>query len=179
MSKFFYYFKRILTVIAVIVGFYILQTSVFIHFELAGVVPNFLVIITSFAGFMSGRKEGMLVGFVAGILADFFFGEWFGMYALIYLYIGFINGFFRKTFFGDDIKLPLLFVAISDVIYGIIIFICLYLPRQKYDFYYYFFNVIAPETVYTLILTIAFYVPLFELHQWIHKKEPRSTRSFV
>ena len=178
MSKFFYYFKRIMAILAVIVVAFLLQTSVFNHLELASVVPNLLVLLTAFAGFMNGRMEGMFVGFTAGFIADLYFSEWFGMFALIYLVIGFLNGSFRTAFFGDDIKLPLLYVAVSDLVYGIIIYLCLYMPREQYEFVYYFFNVMMPEAVYTRLITIIFYLPLIRLNQWIHKTEPRSTRSF-
>lgn len=177
MSKFFYYLKRILAILGVIAVAFIFQTAVFNHLELAGVVPNLLVILTAFAGFMSGTMDGMLVGFISGFVADIYFGEWFGLFALVYLIIGFLNGAFRTAFFGDDIKLPLLYVAISDIIYGMIIYLCLYMPRQQYELSYYFFNIMMPEAVYTLLVTLILYLPLLHLNQWIHKKEPRSTRS--
>lgn len=177
MSKFFYYFKRILVILLVIAISFILQTAVFSHLKLAGIVPNILVMITAFAGFLNGREEGMLVGFLSGIVADFYMGQWFGMFALICLFIGFLNGSFRTAFFGDDIKLPLLYVALSDIIYGIIIYISMYLTRQQYDFLYYFLNIIMPETMYTIIISIICYIPMFRLSSWIHKNTPRSTRS--
>ena len=58
---------------------------------------------------MRGRKTGMFVGLFSGILMDTFFGfgGLLGLYALIYMLIGYINGLFKRLFYDEDSKPPL------------------------------------------------------------------------
>jgi len=59
---------------------------------------------------MRGKKEGLYIGFFTGILLDIFSGSVIGINALIYMYIGYLNGYFRKMFYPEDIKLPMLLI---------------------------------------------------------------------
>ena len=97
---------------------FVFQTTLFYGLSFGGIVPNLLIIITASVGFMRNEKEGLLVGFFCGILCDIFFGDMIGFQALIYMYIGFLNGLFSKIFYPEDLKLPLCLIAISDLSYG-------------------------------------------------------------
>lgn len=168
--------RRIITITLLISICFLLQTSVFSHLELAGVTPNFLLIVTTVFGFMRGRREGTIVGFFCGLLLDLFFSSHLGMYALIYLLIGYLNGFFKKQFFGDDIKLPLVLVGASDVVYNGIIYIVLFLTRGRTSVLFYVLNIILPEAVYTVLISFVVYFVIFKLNQWLEKREKRSER---
>ena len=61
--------KYIVVVIGIVIASFLLQTVVFPHLELAGVAPNFLVIVTTSFGMMRGRRQGMLVGFSCWIFS--------------------------------------------------------------------------------------------------------------
>lgn len=81
--------RKIITLFIIVVCF-LLETTVFPSFSLAGITPNLLVVIVSSFGFMRGKNEGMVVGFICGLLIDVFFGLQgvIGFYALIYTLIG-------------------------------------------------------------------------------------------
>lgn len=84
--------RRTITVSILIFVCFLLQSSVFTNFDLGGITPNLLIVLTASFGFMRGEKEGLFIGFVCGLLMDIFFSEYIGMYALVYMYIGFFNG---------------------------------------------------------------------------------------
>ena len=121
----------------------------------------------------------MLVGFSCGLLLDFFSGSVLGLYALLYLYLGYLSGFFKKIFFGDDLKLPLILIGSSDIIYGIIVYIVLFLFRKQYNIGFYLTSVILPETVYTVLVSIPIYYLILEINRWLDKDDKRSSRSLV
>ena len=111
--------KIVVSAFFIIISF-LLQGTVFQTLNFGGIVPNLLIIVTASYGFMRGKKNGLLIGFFSGLLMDIFFGSILGYYTLIYMYIGYFNGIFRKSFFPEDIKLPLLLIIGSDFIYNII-----------------------------------------------------------
>lgn len=94
--------RRKIAVFFIIVVCFLLQSTLFQTLSFASISPNLLIVVVSSFGFMRGRKEGMWIGFFSGLLLDIFFGSVIGFYALIYMYIGYINGFFRKIFFPDE-----------------------------------------------------------------------------
>ena len=129
--------RKVIAAIFIIVCF-VLQCSVFDSLSFAGIIPNLLIILTSSFGFMCGEKYGLVIGFFCGLLNDIFFGSFLGFYALILMYIGFLNGKFSRSFYPEDIKLPLALIVVSDLSYGIICYILMFMLRSRLEFAYYF-----------------------------------------
>lgn len=156
--------RNIILFFVIIIGF-VLQTTLFQRFSFSGIAPNILIIITASYGFMFGRKCGIVVGFICGLLTDIFYGDVLGFYALIYLYIGAANGIFHSLFYHDDIKLPLLLIAASDLCYSFVCYVLLYLLRGRFHILFYIQNIVLPEIVYTISITIFLY-PCILLLNW-------------
>ncbi len=168
--------RKLLVLAAVILLGFLLQTAVFSRFEMAGVVPNVLIIIVSACGFRRGSLTGLFVGFFCGLLLDIYGSPHFGMFTLIYLLIGYFNGVFRSFFYSGDIKLPLLFIALSDLIYGVFMFGILFILERRFDPNFYLGRLIFREAAYTLAVAVILYYPLSKLDEWVDKVEKRSTR---
>lgn len=158
---------------------FVLQSTLMKWIALGNVAPNLLIIITAAYGFMRGKKSGLLVGFFCGLLTDIFFGEVIGFYALIYMYIGYGNGFFHRIFFKEDIKLPLFLIALSDLLYGFVVYVLLFLLRGRFAFGYYMTNVILPEMIYTIVLTFILYPINLKINRKFDEIEKRSEKKFV
>ncbi len=175
MSDFKQYLRRILIIALVIYVCFLLQTSVFSRYSLAGVTPNILLCVVSTYGFMKGRRYGIVIGFFTGLLLDIFSGTLFGAYALIYMYIGLLNGLFKKQFFGDDLRLPMILIGTSDFIYGVVSFVAFYALKAEYDFTFYISNIILPEVVYTLLVSIFIYYIILYINNWVEKLEKKGS----
>lgn len=160
--------KRISMFLLVVVCF-ILQNTVLKTLELGAVSPNLLLIITAAFGFIGGRKEGMYMGVTCGLFVDIFYGQLFGYYTLLYTLIGYANGFFHAVFYDLDIKQPMFLIALSDLAYGLIQYFFQFLLRGKFDFGFYFTNVILPEFLYTVVLILLFYRVLLKLYEKFDK----------
>lgn len=168
--------KRCITIGIIIIICFLCQSTVFHFFELSGVVPNLLLIVTMSFGLMRGRKEGLLVGFFSGLMVDIFFGTVLGPYAFIYMTLGYINGFFHRIYYVEDVLLPMTMIALNDFTYNIIIYAVFFLLRNKLDFTRYFMNVILPEMIYTILITLFFYKILVKINLKLKKaKEANNT----
>ena len=164
--------RRIIMLVLVLIG-YILQSTLFSALSLGGIAPNILIILTSSFGFMRGQKEGMFVGFVSGIILDILFGNILGFYALVYLVIGFLNGFFATIFYPEDIKLPMALISSSELLCCLSIFLFRFLMQGKTNFNYYLVHIILPEIVYTLLVTILVYKVILFVNEWLEDFERR------
>lgn len=167
--------RNIILVFLVIIGF-LLQTTVFSNLNFGGITPNILIILTATYGFMFGRRYGMSVGFACGLLMDIFYGSVLGFYSLIFLYIGFGNGYFHRIFYQEDIKLPLILITVSDLLYSIITFVLLFVLRGRFDVIGYFSKIIIPELIYTLFVTVFIYPCILFLNR---TKDPSPKRGEI
>lgn len=153
---------RIVASIIIVVINFLLQSTFFSRFSFGGIVPNLLLITTASIGFLIGRKYGLYVGFFAGLLVDIFFGPIIGIYALLYMYIGYINGSFKKILFSRDFKLPLVLIVASDLLYAHLCFLFLFVLKGQFHYMSYLKSVILPEVVYTTVIACVLY-PIVKL----------------
>lgn len=170
--------RKFIVTIFIIVCF-VLQCSVFEAIAFAGIIPNLMIILTSSFGFMRGEKEGLIIGFFCGLLCDVFFGTFLGFYAMVLMYIGYINGKFSRIFYPEDIKLPLALIIVSDISYGVLCYCLMFLLRGRFNFPYYFTRVILPEALYTIVVTMFLYPLILVVNQKLEAKEKRSAQKFV
>jgi rod shape-determining protein MreD len=73
-------------------GFYVLilfQTSFLVHFNIMGVIPNFMLLAVALINFIEEpqKKLGIFAGFLGGFFLDIFSSNFLGFYILISLAI--------------------------------------------------------------------------------------------
>lgn len=158
--------KRYISMFLITILCFILQTTVLPGIELTHVMPNLLVIVTAIAGFMHGRKFGMVLGILSGILVDLMYSPVVGINIAIYVIIGYVNGMANKLYFKEDLSIPLIAIAISDLMYGFLYYICNFMMRGRLDLVSYFGNVMISEMIYTTL----FGVVLYKFVQWLDEK---------
>lgn len=171
--------RRKIIVFIIIAVCFLLQSTLFEALSFASISPNLLIIVAAAFGFMRGKKEGLWIGFFCGLLLDIFYGNYIGFYALIYMYIGYFNGKFRKLFYPEDIKLPLLLIAGSDFVCNFVIYVLRFFFRGKFHLGYYLLHLMIPELVYTMLVAIFLYMIILKINQQLEIKEKRSARKFV
>lgn len=165
--------KRFISTILVIIICFVLQTTLFQTLALANVVPNLLLIVTVAYGYMGGEKEGLWVGFLCGLLTDLFFGSVIGLYALILMGIGYLNGVLNKIYYTDDLTIPLIIISVSDLLYNFLYYIVEFLLRGRLDFFFYLRRIVLPEVVYTVLISVFLYKILHTLHRYTSVTDKR------
>ena len=165
--------RRFIVSFLLVISCFVLQSTVFKSIAFGGIIPNLMIVLTASFGFMRGEKAGILFGFFCGLLADIFFGSVIGLYAMIYMYIGYANGKFNMIFYPEDIKLPLALIFVSDMAYGLLSYIILFLMRGRFHFTYYLIHIILPEMVYTIVFTLIFYPFLLWINKTLEDREQK------
>lgn len=160
-------------IISVIVCF-LLQTSVFEFLKLNDVMPNVLLILTASFALIRGKRVGMGIGFSCGLLIDIFSGNVLGQYALLYVLIGFINGFFHSYFYEDEALLPIALLVANSFVYSLLIFFFFFLLRGRVEFFAYLLSVIIPEAVYTGVVALPIFYLISNINYRLELSEKRS-----
>jgi rod shape-determining protein MreD len=163
--------KRFIIITLEILICYLLQTTIFQWIALANVVPNLLLILTVSNGFLRGRKSGLTVGFFCGLLIDLCFGNIIGLYAFIYMVIGYANGFANIVFDRDDQIIPMILVGVSDLSYFFLYYVFNFLLRGRLNIFFYFTRIGLPEIVYTLLISIFLLKLLYIINKYLERAE--------
>lgn len=149
--------KRFIILILEILVLFIIQSTMFHYIALINIMPNLLLIIVVSMAYIKGRNYGMLTGFIVGLLLDLTFGNLIGLYALIYVTIGFLAGYSNAIYSEDDYVLPVVLIAIGDLLYNLIYYVFEFLLRGKLDILFYFRRIILPEIIYTVLASVFIY----------------------
>lgn len=148
--------KKVVALILILLSF-LLQTTFFHKIALADVVPNLLLVVTTSYGYLRGRTSGLLVGLVCGLMLDMMYGSLIGLYAFIFMTIGFLNGFCQKLYFTDSLLLPIVLIAGGDFAYCMYYYVTEFLLRGRTHFGFFFLHRFLPEILYTTLVGILLY----------------------
>lgn len=149
--------KKIFISIITFFILFILQTSVFHHLAFNDVVPNLILILVCSYGFLRGESSGIITGFLCGLAVDLMFSGFLGFNSLIYMYLGFFNGCLNRLYIDDKVKLPIICIGLSDIIFSIVTYGLKFLLKGHFNFLYYLTKIIIPEFIYTVFICIIVY----------------------
>ena len=93
--------------------------------------------------------------------------------------IGYANGFFQKLYYDENIKLPLLLIGGSELVYGILVYFFQFMLQSDFHFLYYLGHVIIPEMLYTVSITLIVYQLILRINRKLVEEEKRSASRFV
>lgn len=148
--------RLIVTFIEIIICF-LLQSAVFPHFALANVVPDIMIILIVANAYNRGIFSGMFTGLFCGLLVDCMFGSVIGVYGILYMVIGYLNGYSNKIYDHEDVTIPMVLLAISEFFYCFFYYVFEFLLRGRLNVGYYMFRIGLPSVIYTVLVGILFY----------------------
>ena len=163
--------KRIVLNILLMLLAFTIQNGIFPLLPFLAATPNLLLILTFSFGFIYGKEAGLLYGLLAGILLDLFYSGPFGFYTL--LYIGYLNGICTRYYYEDYITLPLILSLVNELAYNAYIYVFSFLIRNRLDIAYYFWEIILPETIFTVVATLLLYRSFLFTNRRLEELEKR------
>ena len=152
--------RKILIHISLIITFiviYLLQTTFFNYFTIAGIMPNVFVILMLFIGLYMGRTMGVIYGILYGIFIDFWIGKNIGITSIALAVVGVISGFLDKTLSKDSRITVLLMGIISTIVYEVILYFLQYMLLRINVEVLSFIKILLIEVVYNMLIVIILY----------------------
>lgn len=161
-----------------ILGTVLVQSTLIPKIAIGSIKPNLIVILCISMGLMRGRKSGLWTGFFAGLLVDFFYGSVFGLYALIFMYVGYFSGYACRVLYDDDIKVPLFLAAFGDLFYNLMVYALQFLLRGRLGIRIYVSRIMIPEVFYTVLLTFVVYRIYYFINYRLMSVQRKESESF-
>lgn len=153
---------RFIIVITELLICYLLESMVFIHMPLNNIIPDLLVIIVVGCGYMFGSNQGMIYGFISGLIIDLSTQTTLGFAAFLYVLIGFFAGLFRKFYKRSDCITPLAIIAFSEFIYLTLYYLVNFFTKGDADYSVVLSGIILPRITLTVLIAVFLY-KLFQL----------------
>ena len=98
----------------------------------AGVTPDFALIVLVLSANQHGSFKGQSTGFVLGVVQDLLSITPLGFHALSRTLIGYLYGVFKGKFFMDPILVPMLMAAFGTFLNAVFGFLILSVFAQEY-----------------------------------------------
>ncbi|MCR4763656.1 MAG: rod shape-determining protein MreD [Lachnospiraceae bacterium] len=158
---------------------FLFQVSVTWFVPLTAITPNLLLILVVSWALMRGEQTGIMLGFFAGLAVDIVFGDYLGIYALIFMFLGFVAGKFHRIYTSGGYVLPMVLIPGMDIAYGFACYVLFFLLRSRFAFWFYLFHIILPEAVFTLLVSLPLYPFYFFINERLEAGELRRAKKFV
>lgn len=164
--------KRLIIYILEIILCFLIQSAMYHYIAMANIMPNLLLILVAATGHMRGRTPGMMLGLFGGLLVDLMYGSYIiGLYALLYLVIGYLAGMTNRFYSKDDYTLPIGIIAICNLIYGFFYYVFEFLLRGRLDILFYLRRIILPEIIYTVAVSVFLYKLLHMINSRLERNQ--------
>lgn len=101
----------------------VLQSVVFRHGLIAGVTPDFALVMLLFSSIQHGSFKAQTAGFISGLVQDVLSITPLGFHALSRTLIGFLYGIFKGKLFMDPILVPMLLATFGTFLKAVLSFL--------------------------------------------------------
>ncbi len=123
--------KKIILMSSIIILGFILQTSFIGFFNYFNIIPNFSLILLVIFAMLSDGLTGGFLGLLTGIMFDAMIYDVFGVYTLIYFFIGAIIGNFKDDMLGENYVVYSTVTGISTVVMHFLLYLILFFLRFR------------------------------------------------
>jgi rod shape-determining protein MreD len=156
--------KSLITVLLIMVGF-VLQTTLVQSIAIADVVPNIMLLLVVLISYVNNVYVGIVTGMTCGFIVDCQYGSVIGVCMLAYVLIGYFCGTLNRVYYKGDYLIPLGMVAVSELLYSLVIYVTDFLLRGRLNIGFFIKKVVMPELVYTVFIAVFMYGLICRLYK--------------
>lgn len=145
----------------------VIQTTVLVYFQVGGVTPSLLLILTYSFGFLFGPGVGVGAGLAAGLLQDLLFGRYVGLHALALGLVGFLSGLAEDRIWKDNPFIPVLGGVAGTFLSESVVMTVLWLMGVRVSALHAIRDTILPVMLYNTLLGTLVYFWLYRRYNFL------------
>ncbi|MBN1661881.1 MAG: rod shape-determining protein MreD [Anaerolineae bacterium] len=107
-------------VVPLLLAAVLVQSTIVAHVDVWGVFPDLPLLWVVSWGLLRGARQGLVWGFIGGVMLDIFSGAPFGAGTLSMIAAGFLAGLAEPTVFRSHLALPLVAAFVGTLVYDLI-----------------------------------------------------------
>ena len=155
--------KWILVLISIVL--LILDKSFIPFLAIKGAYPSVLFIFAIAYSIINGKKEGVIIGVLSGVLQDIFFYSGFGINSLINMLLCLVAAIIGENIYKEKRLIPVITAIILYLIKVVVIGFIFSLIDIKIDI-----NAGVLTALYSAIIMFVSYKPMYRLYDSDYKK---------
>jgi rod shape-determining protein MreD len=136
------------------------------HLAIWGVFADLPLLVVVSWSLLRGAREGVIWGFVAGLVVDLLSGAPFGAATLSLIAVGFLSGLGQATVFRTHVALPLVAVFLATILYDLLFLLIVQISGQAVSWLDSLFRVVLPSAVLNAVLTPI----VFGVMRWLYTR---------
>ena len=140
--------KKILTLISLIYGTCLFQSTVLEFIEIYGVRPNLLLIVAISAALTRSDLEAAFMGLACGLGMDILIGRALGWYGITFFLACFLIAQINPKLYKENPLIPAFFVFTSTVAIEILYYSISFFLKGYDDFAFVIIKLILPESLW-------------------------------
>ena len=149
--------KRFLVLLISITFCGLMQLLVFPSIPYLVAIPNMMLIEVFSAGFLFGRRIGLITGVVCGLILDILGTGTPGFYTLILAWLGYGDGFLSEKMESEIIPVLYVILVVNEFLYHLYVYVFAFLIRMRFSFIPYFTKTVFPEFLLTMVIFLVVY----------------------
>lgn len=157
-----------------ILAAFLLQTTLAPHMRVAGVQPDFLLIVVVVYGFLEGPVVGSVCGFSAGLLQDMLLVTTLGLNALSKTVLGYLSGMIEQNLFSENFVMPMLAIFSATLLNESIVLALRATLGESISLVVAMRSIAVPAAIYNALLAGLVYPVLARLLRRETRTESRS-----
>lgn len=139
----------------------IIQSSLLTFLIVGRIIPDLLLVMVVCLAFLWGEKRAAVVGLLAGLMQDIFFGPALGFFCLAKMLAALIASLASKEIYRDQILGPMLIAFFATFVHELVISaMSAFFWGKGINFVMALEKLFLPKAVYHFVLTMLVY-PLF------------------
>jgi rod shape-determining protein MreD len=146
-------------VVPLLVVVAILQSTIIPQLAVWGVFADLPVLLVVSWGLLRGPQEGIIWGFIAGVVVDLLSGAPFGAATLSLMMVGFLSGLGKNSVFSGHIVFPVVAMFLATLLYNICFLLIVWLSGQPVIWLDSVVRIILPSAVLNAALAPIVYLP--------------------
>lgn len=159
-------FYIVLIILAVIV-----QSLPISYDFISGVHPDFLLIIITMAAVNYGRTTGGVLGFIAGLLQDWFSGGLFGIHTISKTITAYLFGFLKENIYQQHFLTPPLITVLATVVNQALILMFTKLLVEIIVLKEVAKEIILPLAIWNSIISLVIYPVIYKLERILTRRK--------
>lgn len=149
----------------------VLESTFFVHFTIAGIKPDLLLLLIIFNSLFHRPIEGTFFGFLLGLFEDIMLGTNIGMNALAKGLTAFASAWFMKGAFRENLLVPVISLFLGTLLNGVIMIILGKMVGLNWEWDLFYWKVL-PVTIYNTCLVPFIYLPFYK---WVAQDKEQQT----
>lgn len=133
---------------------FIFQTSFLCFFNVFGAVPNVSLILIVIFAMMSDGITGGILGIITGVLYDAMLYDVFGVYTLVYFFIGAVIGSYSDSMMRENHAVYCAVTLVSTIAMHFLLYLVLYFLKYSVGNAVFVFKSIFVEAALNTVLVI-------------------------